>query len=120
MVYCHNCGEKLQEDALFCPKCGKKRTQDGSQSNNASTSDEMRDAFSKMSQELEKAFNVAAKEIQQAFQTARANVQKSIYGEPIVCPNCGEKNPADSTFCFKCGNKLASDASKGEPSADQK
>jgi uncharacterized membrane protein YvbJ len=43
-----------------------------------------------------------------------------VYGELIECPNCGERNTADSTFCFKCGNKLTSDASKGEASAEKK
>jgi ribosomal protein L40E len=60
-----------------------------------------------MSAELEKAFNIAAKEAQAAFQIARNNIQKTIYKEPIVCPNCGEKNPASATYCFKCGKSLS-------------
>ena len=69
-------------------------------------SDELREAFAKMSQELEKAFTVAAKEMQTAFQTARENIQQSLYKEPLVCPNCGEKNRSDAAFCHKCGKKL--------------
>jgi rRNA maturation endonuclease Nob1 len=105
MAFCHNCGEKLPEDALFCPKCGTK-TAIGAASNVASPSDEMREAFVKMSHEMEKAFNIAAKEVQSAFQTARSNVQKTIYKEPVVCSSCKEKNEANAAFCFKCGNKL--------------
>ena len=105
MAYCSNCGEKLPKDALFCPNCGVK-TLKGSETNVAAPSDEMREAFSKMGIELEKAFNIAAKEIHAAFQTARENIQKSGNKEPVACANCGEKNPGDAVYCFKCGKKL--------------
>ena len=105
MAYCHNCGDKLQTDALFCPKCGTKTAQ-GVEANAASPSDEMREAFNKMSVEMEKAFNIAAREIQEAFKTARDNVQRAVYKEPVVCSNCGEKNSNSVVYCFKCGNKL--------------
>src|SRR3972149_9539390 len=105
MAYCTNCGEKLPEDALFCPKCGA-RTAKGTKTNAASPSDEVKEAFNRMSQEMERAFNIAAKEIQEAFQTARSNIQKTLYKEPVVCPNCGEKNPSNSVYCFKCGKRL--------------
>jgi len=105
MAYCSNCGEKLPDDAYFCPKCGTK-TALGMQANAPAASDEMRQAFSKMSVEIEKAFTIAAKEIQTAFQTARENVQKSMEKEAIVCSNCGTKNPGGSTYCYNCGQKL--------------
>lgn len=107
MAYCSNCGEKLPRDACFCPNCGAK-TVKGAEANVATPTDEMREAFNKMGIELEKAFTIAAKEIQQAFQTARENIQKSVNKEPVACPNCGEKNPGDSIYCFKCGKKLKS------------
>ena len=78
----------------------------GAEANIPAPSDELREAFAKMSQELEKAFAVAAKEIQAAFQTARENIQQSLYKEPRVCPNCGEKNLSNAAFCYKCGKKL--------------
>jgi ribosomal protein L40E len=59
-----------------------------------------------MGVEMEKAFSIAAKEIHEAFQVAISNIKKSVYGEPLVCPNCGEKNPANAAFCFKCGKSL--------------
>lgn len=105
MAYCFNCGEKISENACFCPKCGTKAL-GGVGATFAAPSDELRDAFAKMSQELEKAFAMAAKEMQAAFQTARENIQKSLNKEPLACPNCGEKNPSSAIFCFKCGKKL--------------
>jgi ribosomal protein L40E len=112
MVYCHNCGSELPEDAVFCPKCGTKAIVEGGAA--ASPSDELRESLSKMSRELEKAFNIAAKEVNDAFQKARNNVQVSIYKEPKICPNCGEKNPSKAEYCFKCGTKLE------EPAAESK
>jgi uncharacterized membrane protein YvbJ len=105
MEYCSNCGEKLPNDACFCPRCGT-RTLKGVETNAPTPSDEMRQAFAKMSIEVEKAFTIAAKEIQTAFQTARANIQQSRQKESVTCANCGEKNPGDSIFCYKCGKKL--------------
>jgi uncharacterized membrane protein YvbJ len=106
MTYCHSCGEKLPENALFCPKCGAK-TVEGVKANVSGPSEEMREAFNRMSVELEKAFGIAAREVQEAFQVARNNIQRSINKEPIICPNCGEKNPANSIYCFKCGKSLS-------------
>jgi rRNA maturation endonuclease Nob1 len=105
MAYCSNCGEKLSEDALFCPKCGTK-TVKGAETNVPGPSDDLKEAFTKMSRELEKAFSIAAKEINAAFQTASENIQKSLKKEKIVCSNCGEKNPSNAIFCYNCGKKL--------------
>lgn len=104
MAYCHNCGKKLPEDALFCPNCGVAVALAGSP---PAYSSEMREALSKMSQEMEKALSIAAREVQEAFQKARNNVQKSINKEPTVCMNCAEKNPAGSVYCSKCGSKIS-------------
>ena len=106
MAYCSNCGEKLSKDALFCPKCGIK-TVKGTESNAAAPSDEMREAFTRMSQEMEKAFSIAAKEIQEAFQTARSNIQKTLYKEPVACPNCGEKQPKQLRLLFQVRQETA-------------
>jgi predicted amidophosphoribosyltransferase len=104
MVYCSNCGKEIPQNARFCPNCGTKaRIEPPS----ATPSDEMREAFTKMSIEMEKAFSIAAKQVQEAFKTAKDNVQKTVYREPIVCPNCGEKNVANATYCFKCGKNLS-------------
>ncbi len=112
MPYCSNCGEKIPDDAYFCPKCGTK-TALGMKANPSTSSDEMKQAFSRMSVEIEKAFTIAAKEIQTAFQTARSNVQKSTEKGEIVCSNCGTKNPGGSTYCYNCGKKL-------EPKVEEK
>ena len=115
MAFCHNCGEKLPENALFCPKCGTKTTI-GTASKAAAPSDEMRESFNKISQEMEKAFTIAAKEVQIAFQTARKNVEKAIYKEPVVCSSCKETNSPNDAFCFKCGTKLNQQTEKPKDS----
>ena len=108
MVYCSNCGEKISDDALFCPKCCTK-TPNGKASNTPYPSDELRDAFYQIGIELERAFNIAAHETHQAIKRAKGNIQQkpTVPKESFVCPNCGTKNPSGAAFCNNCGTKLA-------------
>jgi uncharacterized membrane protein YvbJ len=107
MIYCSNCGSQLADDAYFCPKCGTK-TDKGKAAKAAYPTEELRDAFYHVGIELERAFTMAAKETHQAILRARDNLQqKTASPEPIVCPNCGTKNPAGSIFCHNCGTRIA-------------
>ena len=113
MVYCSNCGTKLEDDAYFCYKCGTK-TQAGKTAKAMYPSDELRDAFYQVGMELEKAFNMAAKETQAAFkrvseemQGAQQKPQASQTQNIVVCPKCGTKNSAGTIFCSNCGTRLA-------------
>jgi len=110
MVYCSNCGEKIPDDAYFCPKCGTK-TPKGKASNMAYPSDELRDAFYKVGIELERAFTIAAHETHQAIKKASENMQQKTATNPketIVCSRCGTKNVSGAVFCHSCGAKVES------------
>jgi ribosomal protein L40E len=85
-------------------------TQAGVKAGAAESSDEMRETLARLGREMEKAFIIAARNIQEAFETAKKNVQKNMVKEVIVCSNCGEKNPAYASYCYKCGNKLKPEA----------
>jgi ribosomal protein L40E len=114
MVYCSNCGTKLEDEAYFCFKCGTK-TQAGKTAKAMYPSDELRDAFYQVGMELEKAFNMAAKETQAAFRRVSDEMQqkqqKTSYTSQtqntVVCPKCGTKNLAGAVFCSNCGSSLA-------------
>ncbi len=105
MVYCSNCGEKLPENAYFCPRCSF-RTAKGVEAGISTPLEDLRDAFSKMGGEIEKAFSVAGKEMEKAFKTARDKIKEAASREPISCPHCKENNPSNAKFCSKCGKKL--------------
>jgi len=107
MAYCSGCGEKMPQDAVFCPKCGAKTIED---LETTTISKELKESINKMSLELEKAFAVASREINAAFQTASENIKKSLQKELVACPSCGEKNPIAAVFCYKCGKKMKPDA----------
>ena len=107
MVYCSNCGEKIPDDAFFCPKCGTK-TAKGKSAKAVYPADELRDAFYQVGIELEHAFNIAAHETHQAILRAKENIQQKPTAAQgtVVCPNCGTKNLSNSIFCNNCGTKL--------------
>jgi Zn finger protein HypA/HybF involved in hydrogenase expression len=107
LVNCSNCGEKIADDANFCPKCGIK-TAKGRVANAVYPSDELRDAFYSVGIELEKAFNIAARETHSAIQKAKENwQQKPRQVETVACTKCSTKNPSGSVFCNSCGARIA-------------
>ena len=107
-VYCSNCGEKIEDGAYFCPKCGTK-TPKGKASNATYPSDELRDAFYKVGIELERAFSMAAHETHAAIKKASENMQQKTASnseETVVCTSCGTKNVSGAVFCHSCGAKV--------------
>jgi predicted amidophosphoribosyltransferase len=117
MVYCSNCGSKIDDEAYFCPKCGTK-TQKGKAAKAAYPSDELQDAFYRVGVELERAFTMAAHETHQAILKAKDNFEgktttttktstaNSAQNE-ITCPKCGTKNAYGAIFCNNCGTRLS-------------
>ncbi len=110
MVYCSNCGSKIDEDAYFCPKCGTK-TLKGKAAKATYPADEIRAALYQAGLELEKAFTIAAKETQAAFKKAKEGLQEKTIPNAssqtaITCPKCGTKNFAGSIFCNNCGSRI--------------
>jgi ribosomal protein L40E len=110
MVYCSNCGAKIDEEAFFCPKCGTK-TLKGKSANAPYPSDELRDAFYKVGIELERAFTMAARETHAAFKRVNEDIRQKPTSTTsvgtIACPNCGTSNPSGSIFCNNCGTRLS-------------
>ena len=111
MAYCVSCGEKLPENANFCPKCGM-RTPIGVAAGAAEPREAIRQAFSEAGKELERAFSIAAEEVRKAFAEAREGVEKNRKTPKvtITCAQCGSSNPAEAKFCSKCGNPLSKTA----------
>lgn len=110
LVYCSNCGSKIDDEAYFCPNCGA-RTPKGKAAKANYPSDEIRDAFYQVGIELEKAFTLAAKETQAAFRKVSENMQQKSTTAPretVICSSCGTKNANGAVFCHNCGVKVAS------------
>ena len=110
MVYCSNCGSKIDDEAYFCPKCGAK-TLKGKAAKANYPSDEIRDALYQVGIELEKAFTIAAKETQAAFRKVSENIQQKNATAPqetVICSTCRTKNVTGAVFCHNCGGKITS------------
>ncbi len=70
MVYCSNCGQKLEENYNFCPKCGTK-TGVGIAAGAYDPWEGVRDGWSKAMEEMDKAFTKASEETRKAFEGAK-------------------------------------------------
>ena len=105
MVFCSNCGEKLPENAYFCPRCGG-RTRKGVEAGISTPLEDLKDALSKMGEEIEKALTIVGRETKKALKTAREEIREATSRQPIVCSHCGKKNFAGARFCYECGKKL--------------
>jgi len=112
MVYCSNCGTKLDDEVYFCFKCGTK-TPTGKAAKAMYPSDELRDAFNQVGLELEKAFKLAAKETQAAFKKVSENMQQKTAPaqqtpaqDKVACTSCGTDNVSGAVFCTNCGKKI--------------
>lgn len=112
LVFCSNCGSKIDDEYYFCPKCGTK-TLKGKAAKAAYPADELRDAFYQAGLELEKALKIAAKETHNALKKVSEDLQKKPVSTAssenmMACPKCGTKNITGSIFCNNCGNQIAS------------
>jgi len=107
MVYCAGCGQKLEENFYFCPKCGVK-TKAGTAAGVSEPWEDMKEAFVAAAEQMNKAFLKAAEEMRKALGDVRREFQVDTASRrKIVCANCGASNPPESKFCSKCGKSLS-------------
>lgn len=107
MVYCANCGQKLEENFYFCPKCGVK-TKAGTTAGVSEPWEDMKKAFATAAEQMNRAFAKAAEEARRAFKEAKKEIEwHTTSRRKIVCASCGAANPPESKFCSKCGKPLS-------------
>jgi uncharacterized membrane protein YvbJ len=105
LAYCTKCGEKISDDAFFCPKCGTK-TLKGKAANAVYPTDQLTDAFYNVGVELEKAFNLAARETHAAIKKAKEDLRQKTFQQTVACTKCSSKNPSGAVFCNSCGARI--------------
>jgi len=106
MLYCSKCGQKLEENFYFCPKCGTK-TKAGIAAGAQEPWESVRQAFLTAGEEMRKAFLKVAEEMRKASAEARKEAQARKTAKSITCSNCGATNAPESKFCQKCGKPLS-------------
>jgi len=107
MAYCSNCGQKVEENFFFCPKCGR-RTEYGIAAGVGEPWEAVKEAFHTAAEEMRKAFEKASEEIRKASQEASREAQaRKTSRKNVTCSKCGATNPPESRFCAKCGKSLS-------------
>jgi uncharacterized membrane protein YvbJ len=106
MVYCARCGQELEENFYFCPKCGA-RTVLGKTAGVAEPWDDLKEALETAGEEMRKAFQKAGEEMRKAFAETRIQVTTHGTTGSVLCPNCSAQNPYGAKFCQKCGKPIS-------------
>lgn len=99
IMYCPNCGKKLDDDALFCDECGTKIERQKPSNDQASTIQET--SVIKEEPVKEVARTEPVEEI--LPEQKRANPKE---GRLHKCPNCGELISFDDVKCSSCGYEI--------------
>ena len=91
---CPNCGEDLDEDALFCAACGTRIVKESEVS-----SDKCPQCEAPIKPGMKFCIRCGFK------------LEESVTSTPEVppvrkCPNCGTELKDDSLFCYMCGTKV--------------
>lgn len=131
MVYCSNCGTEISDDASFCQKCGA-RTPIGIESGvephwrveveNALQASVkyieegvkkaigyIQEGVRELGPELEQVregLKEVVEDLGEELRGASEAIKKRTKMAPVICPECGEKNPGNAKFCTKCGKKI--------------
>ena len=98
-MYCPNCGKKLDDDALFCSKCGTKIERKKPSNDQAPTIQET--SAIKEEPVKEVARTEPVEEIRP--EQKRVNLKE---GRLHKCPNCGELISFDDVKCPSCGYEI--------------
>jgi len=106
MPYCSNCGQKLEENFYFCPRCGVK-TKAGTAAGVTDPWENIKEAFVGAMEQMNKAFLKASEEMRKAFKEVRKEFTETTSARKIVCASCGATNSPESKFCSKCGKSLS-------------
>src|SRR3972149_10098213 len=99
MVYCSNCGQKLEESFCFCPKCGR-RTEAGTVAGVGEPWEALRESLHTAAEEMRKALEKAGEEIRKVSLEVIKEVQaRRATRKSVLCSSCGAANSPESKFC---------------------
>lgn len=87
MKQCPKCGEEVDEEAVFCPKCGAQMP-------------------------VPEPVKEEEAQAQQAQETAENAEKETKAEEGPVCPGCGKHADPENLFCPGCGAKLKAEEAK--------
>ncbi len=105
MGFCSKCGEKLPDDAVFCPRCGLKIAIT-EPAETSTLTEEWRQTLARLGETMDKALATATKEMEKAYRSTREAMRETFTKKMVTCANCNEKNSEGSTYCNKCGKRL--------------
>lgn len=98
-MYCPNCGKRLDDDALFCSKCGTKIERKKPSSDQVPTIQETSTIKEEPAKEVARTEPVEEIRPEQK----RVNLKE---GRLHKCPNCGELISFDDVKCPSCGYEI--------------
>jgi hypothetical protein len=96
MVYCHECGNKGDDDDHYCTKCG---------SHLVKTCD-FEKKIDKYAEEFGRKAEQFGKNIEQKAKEFAKSVEENTKSKEKHCQECNIDIDGNDIYCWKCGKKL--------------
>lgn len=111
MGYCSNCGNELDDEDMFCSRCGAitpRGVEKGVRSPliDPHTREEVHRALQTASEHIDRAMKIAINSLREATRGIEEGIRGSESFPAKYCNKCGSKNQADARYCEKCGAEL--------------
>ena len=96
MPFCNECGEKNDDDAQYCTKCGNYLTKSSKwEKNIEEAAEEIGRKAERFGKRVEKKAKAFAKSMEERSNSTSRH-----------CIGCGTELDSDSIYCTKCGKKV--------------
>ncbi len=103
---CANCGTVLEEDAVFCPRCGQQYVSPAAVYGQETVIYEQETQCGENEPEMPQPDAAPEFEPDPEFEEAMEPDVEIVTEAFLVCPACGAKLDPDAEFCTECGQKI--------------
>ena len=115
-MFCIYCGKEISKDSVFCPSCGKKLMEPGTEWDDPAEIDRYDTAETAEIDQYDVAKPTGSDKYETAEQTetdqygtagqAEGDWKENLLKGKLKCPDCGYGNLLEASYCYSCGREF--------------